>query len=195
MKGNQKAEEILYDRYKIIVNDYLKSKYPKNYDIDDDISEIMIKVIMNLNKFDINKSKFKTWVITIANNHMIDKWRTNTITITGNNTNYTYTIGDSTINLTNCDNISTTNSGTFNESNISTNYCSADYDFENCSSINYISTQLSPEDYTLLDMKYIQGYNYNEIGGEFNLTSSTVSNRVNYIKSKLKKDNTEIIFE
>jgi len=36
-------------------------------------------------------------------------------------------------------------------------------------------------------MKYVQGYGYNEIGQEFNLTSVTVSNKVNYIKSKLKK--------
>jgi DNA-directed RNA polymerase specialized sigma24 family protein len=43
-------------------------------------------------------------------------------------------------------------------------------------------------------MKYVQGYDYNEIGKEFNLTSSTISNKVNYIKTKLKKDK-EIILE
>lgn len=198
MKGNQKAQEILYDKYKVIVENYLRSKYSKIYDIDDDVSEIMIKVIMNLETFDANKSKFKSWVFSITNNHMIDKWRNNTITLTGSNTNCTYsytTTGD--LELNSNYNITTNNSGMIDVNNCSftTSYCSADYDFENCSSINYISTQLTPQDYTLLNMKYVQGYNYNEIGTEFNLTSSTISNRVNYIKSKLKKDNPEIIYE
>ncbi|MDA3781545.1 MAG: sigma-70 family RNA polymerase sigma factor [Bacteroidales bacterium] len=197
MKGNQKAQELLYYKYKIIVENYLRSKYSKSYDIDDDVSEIMIRVIMNLSTFDINKSKFKSWVFSITKNHMIDKWRNNTITLTGSNTNCTYsysTTGEFTLNSNY--NTTTSNSGIFNESSlITTSYCSADYEVENCSSINYVSTQLTPQDYTLLDMKYVQGYNYNEIGTEFNLTSSTVSNRVNYIKTKLKKDNPEIIYE
>jgi RNA polymerase sigma factor (sigma-70 family) len=67
-------------------------------------------------------------------------------------------------------------------------------EFENNSSISYISTQISPQDFTLLDMKYVQGYDYCEIGKEFNVTSSTISNRVNYIKTKLKKNNPEIIY-
>jgi DNA-directed RNA polymerase specialized sigma24 family protein len=42
-------------------------------------------------------------------------------------------------------------------------------------------------------MKYLQGYDYNEIGKEFNVSSSTVSNKVNYIKTKLKKQNADLI--
>jgi DNA-directed RNA polymerase specialized sigma24 family protein len=44
-------------------------------------------------------------------------------------------------------------------------------------------------------MKYVQGYNYCEIGKEFNTTSSTISNKVNYIKTKLKKEFSEIMEE
>lgn len=198
MKGNQKAEEILYEKYKIIIHNYLKSKYPKNQDIDDDVSEVMIKAIMNLEKYDINKSKFKSWIFSIAKNHMIDKWRTNTISLTGSNINciYSYsTTGDFDLNVTNNTVSNNTNMIDINNCSYTTSYCTADYDYENCSSISYISTQLTPQDFTLLDMKYVQGYNYNEIGVEFNLTSSTVSNRINYIKTKLKKDNPEIIYE
>jgi DNA-directed RNA polymerase specialized sigma24 family protein len=63
------------------------------------------------------------------------------------------------------------------------------------SSINYISSQISEDDFKYLNLKYIEGYNYSEIGDFFNVTSSTVSNRVNYIKTKLKKNNKEIIFD
>jgi len=77
----------------------------------------------------------------------------------------------------------------------SNSYTSCNSEYENCSSVNYISSQLSPSDFALLDMKYVQGYDYCEIGKEFNLTSSTVSNRVNYIKTKLKKSASEIIMD
>jgi len=129
----------------------------------------MIKVMMNLIKFDDIKSKFSSWVFSIAKNHMIDKWRSNNVTLYS-------------------DNLSTDNG-------YITSTSSSIIDFENNSSINFITEQLTPQDYTLLNMKYMQGYDYNEIGNEFNLTSSTVSNRVNYIKTILKKNNPEIIYQ
>lgn len=179
------AQELLYNKYKKILSSYLKKNYSSNY-IEDDVSEILIKVFLGLDKFDGTKSKFSSWVISIAKNHMIDKWRSNSVTITGSNTTCAFT-GDMTSSTAYY--TSTTNDfGDFTTTNLT------DYDFENCSSINLISCQLTPQDYTLLDMKYMQGYNYDEIGSEFNLTSTTISNRVNYIKTKLKKNNPEIIF-
>lgn len=195
MSGNQQAQKILYDKYKKSVKNFLQSKYSIYCDLEDDVSEIMIKVFLNLETYDKNKSKFCSWVFSIAKNHMIDKWRNN---------NYTATFSSGTVNYTtSCDyNIDVENSyitsanvGSIsaNSYHISNNI--ADFDFENCNSITFISAQLTPQDFTLLDMKYMQGYNYNEIGNEFNVTSSTISNRVNYIKTKLKKNNPEIIYE
>lgn len=199
LNGNQQAQEILYEKYKLSVTNFLKRKYSVYYDLDDDVSEIMIKVFMNLENYDKTKSKFRSWVFTIAKNHMVDKWRNNSITLTGTNTNCvisysTTTTGDISGNSSF---ITSSNTGAIDINNnfTTTNCCSADYEFENCSSINFISDQLTPQDFTLLDMKYAQGYSYNEIGSEFNLSSNTVSNKVNYIKTKLKKNNPEIIYE
>lgn len=196
MNGNPRAQEVLYEKYKKNVKNFLKNKYSAHYDLDDDVSEIMIKVFMNLEKYDSTKSKFRSWVFSIAKNYMVDKWRNSNNTITSTtgitcsaSTDVNYESSGSYF-ITSSNTGAITTNTTFTTSN-----CSADFDFENCSSINYISRQLSPQDYTLLEMKYIQGYNYNEIGNEFNLTSSTVSNRVNYIKTKLKKNNPEIIYE
>ena len=194
--GNPQAQEILYNKYKKSVKNFLKNKYSIYYDLDDDVSEIMIKVFMNLHTYDESKSKFRSWVFSIAKNHMVDKWRSTSITVTGSNGCCTYTTtctADVAVNNF----ITSSNTGTIVNSGLftTTNYCCADNEYENCSSINHISTQLSPQDYTLLDMKYVQGYNYCEIGSEFNVTSSTISNRVNYIKTKLKKNNPEIIYE
>lgn len=192
MEGNLGAQETLYEKYKKIITDFLGKKYSLFYDVEDDVAEILIKVFMNLSTYDKTKSRFKSWVFNIAKNHVIDKWRSNgTISLTGSNT--TCTISTDDVLLNNCTTTSTAmlnSCGTFTTSN-----CCAGIEFENCSSINYISNQITPQDYTLLDMKYVQGYDYNEIGSEFNVSSSTISNRVNYIKTKLKKDNPEIIYD
>jgi RNA polymerase sigma-70 factor (ECF subfamily) len=185
-------QEILYDKYIKIIRDFIRDKYSSYNDIEDDISEIIIKVFTRLETFDSKKSKFKSWVFSIAKNHMVDKWRCNTITLTsGASCTFSITADNDYNNAayftSNCD----VGIMTFDES---LNNCDTT-EFENCSSISYITNQLTPQDYTLLDMKYMQGYNYNEIGKEFNVTSSTVSNRVNYIKTKLKKNNPEIIYE
>ncbi len=202
LDGNQVAQKILYDRYKKIIKSYLRSKYCNYSDLDDDVSEIIIKAFTNLHSFDSGKSQFKSWIISIAKNHMIDKWRNKSTTFTSSANNW-YISNDCvysgsvvissdtvpstfTITNTNSSDVTLSTSGLFN----STSYCS---DIENSSSINYISNKLSSEDFTLLNMKYVEGYDYCEIGKEFNLTSSTVSNRVNYIKTKLKRDMQEII--
>jgi len=187
--GDSKAQEIVYNRYSNSVKNFLKNKYLQYYDLDDDVSEIMIKIFTKLQTFDETKSKFSSWVFSIAKNYVIDKWRcsgcSNTLQVDG----FDYTISSST---SSSDNNYLTSSNT--ELQVNSTITSCNTDFENCSSINYISSQLSPQDFTLLEMKYVQGYDYYEIGNEFNLTSSTVSNRVNYIKTKLKKNNPEIIY-
>lgn len=200
MDGNQVAQKTIYEKYKKIVKDYIRYKYSFYYDIDDDVSEIMIKVFLNLDQFDATKSKFRSWVMVITKNYLIDKWRGNAITLTSFGSQCVTTIpahnwdtnwSDSGVLTTssNCD--WSPNSITLNSS-IST--CNTG-DYDNCSSVNFISSQISASDYALLDMKYVQGYNYCEIGKEFNTTSHTISNKVNYIKTKLKKEFSEIMEE
>lgn len=188
MDGNQGAQKILYDKYRKIIKDYLHNKYRQYSDIDDDVSEIIIKVFLNLSSYDETKAKFKSWVLFIARNHMVDKWRAGSITLTSFNSEVTTdTISCSNFNVD--DNVSLTlsNSEKYSSNNTA--------DFEACNSLSFISSQLSASDYTMLNMKYLHGFNYSEIGAEFNLTSNTVSNKVNYIKTKLKKNYSDIYEE
>jgi RNA polymerase sigma factor (sigma-70 family) len=179
------SQNKLYDKYKIYVKNFLKKNYMQYHDIDDDISEILIKMFNNLKNYDVNKSKFSTWVCTISKNHMIDKWRntdiSNTIDITDgyitSSTNYYNTNISTDSGLIHCE--------------IYDYSSHNNYDISNA--ISYLTSQLSCTDCALLTMKYIEGYNYCEIGDEMNISSSSVSNRVNYIKSKLKRDNPELI--
>jgi len=196
---NREAQETFFNTYQKIIKDYLKHKYPKynSDDIDDCVSDILIRVFYSLNKYDSEKSNLKTWVLAIAKNYMIDRNRKNCI-----NTGNTNTISSEILYSAKTSELT----GILADYNASTtSYCNNTYtancsgnlsfissgtdctDFENCNSVNYITSQLSPSDYTLLNMKYVQGYNYCEIGKEFQLSSSTVSNKINYIKTKLKK--------
>lgn len=191
LDGNLTAQEILYKRYRKIVKDFILSKYPSYYDIDDDVSEILIKVFMNIKDFREHKSKFKSWVLSITKNYLIDKWRCTATCST------TILPASANMSLTSCG----YSSGSYfnsafsvNDTNVSSQGSSS-CSFENANAVSFISTQLSPADFTLLDMKYVQGYDYKEIGSEFQLTSSTVSNKINYIKTKLKKSISEDVFE
>lgn len=176
LTGDNEAEKILYDRYRKIITSYLKSKFPKNCELEDDVSEILIKIFLSLPTYDLEKSKFKTWAFTIAKNHMIDKSRTTCFIYSAGTINI-----DNNINLLDTTNL---NSDTFYSTNTAT--LDSVGNFENENTLCYVCSQMTTSDFTLMNMHYNYGYSYNEIGCEFNMSSSTVSNRVNYVKSKMK---------
>jgi len=196
LDGNLTAQETLYKKYRKLIKDFILSKHTYYYDIDDDVSEVLIKIFMNIKDFSEHKAKFKSWVLSITKNYLIDKWRCTTACCT------TILPASNNVSLTSCDYTGsyfnttfTTNTDCLATSQGSSYTNSTSCSFENCNAVNYISTQLSPVDFTLLDMKYIQGYDYKEIGSEFQITSSTVSNKINYIKTKLKKSISEDVFK
>ena len=52
--------------------------------------------------------------------------------------------------------------------------------------LDFISNKIGIKDFHLLNMKYGQGYDYKDMEKEMKMSSSTISNRVNYVRSKLK---------
>lgn len=163
---NKQMQNDFYLKYSDLVAKFLKVKYGNVVDIEDVVSETLIKVFNNLNKYNPERGSVKTWIYNIAKNHLIDKLR--------RECNKSY------MNIHDVDVSSlSVKIGNSNE-------------FDSCDMLEYVSNTIDNCDYTLLNMKYNLGYNYCEIGEEFNITSSTVSNKINYIKSKLKK-NKEII--
>lgn len=192
--NNTESQNKLYDKYTKYVKNFLSKNYTAYYDLDDDVSEIMIKIFTGIKSFDTKKSSFTSWVCTIAKNHMIDKWRANDISYmlttntSGNYITSSLTYSDNTSNMDNNFVINSSGTNTFTTSSYS---ASCEYEISNTTS--FITSQLSSCDCTFLEMKYIYGYDYREIGNEFNISSTTVSNRVNYIKNKLKKYEAEVI--
>lgn len=164
--GDYKSKEKIYKIYKETVYRFLIRKYPKNYDVEDDTSEIMIKVFESIEKYDSSKSKFNTWVINIANNHMIDKSKKRKLDKISIN-NDTYGILSLDVNY-----------NTSNSALDSMNYCST---------LMSISNQINDSDcFDMIQMKY-SGYTYNEIAQKYSLNSNQVSNKLNYIKTKIKE--------
>jgi RNA polymerase sigma factor (sigma-70 family) len=214
---NRVAEENFYNKYKKIVEDYIRYKLPKIHskeDFEDCVSIILTKIFLSLDRYDPEKSSFKSWVITITRHFMCDWSKSSTVSFSGAQIPIAFSSsfdGTFTVNGTPCNYSITNNSGNTGDfvdggnatytTNDTTFIGNCTYftspnivDFENCNSLIHISNQISPADFTLLNMKYIQGYDYCEIGKEFNISSNTASNRVNYLKTKLKKNNVDMIY-
>lgn len=159
--GDTRAETELYKRCKQIISSYLWYRSNSKEDFEDDVSEIIIKVFANLNSYNPIKGKFSTWVNSIAKNYLIDKYRTNKIRIPKHMPEYEFWM-----------------------------YISDDSCWEKTFEINdmllYMSKKMKKSDYDMMQMKYQEGYSYDEIGKHYNLTSNTVSNRINYVKNKTK---------
>jgi RNA polymerase sigma factor (sigma-70 family) len=176
IEGCKKSENLLYAKYRKIIINFINRKYPNNQDVDDDASDILMKIIENLHLYDQNMTQFNTWVFSITKNHMIDKLKKNKPIYT------TFNFYDDQSSTSYDSDYFTTSTQAICEPHYTTIG-----DFESNDSLNYISSQITSTDFHMLMMKYSDGYDYNEISKEFNVTSSTVSNRVNYVKSKIKK--------
>ena len=177
--GDRKSEEELYNKYRKIVTKHIVTKFPFNYDTDDDVSEILIKIFESISDYDKEKSKFLTWVMKITNHHMIDKSRSSTYSVI-NNTSLLES-DDRGMITTNTSDMGVCGVGCFYSTT------SLSDSIETNDSLDFIENKIGVKDFHLLNMKYGEGFNYNEMAEEMRTSSSTISNRVNYVKSKLKK--------
>jgi RNA polymerase sigma factor (sigma-70 family) len=197
--GSKKAEELLYSKYKRVITRYLRYKRYNVFDLEDCVSEILIKIFTNINKYDSSKSAFSTWVITIINNHVINKSK-----VYANNIQ-TISYGTSGTIQLNCSNSAntcfvTTNSnydGTTTSLTTNNTFYTSDLttinSIDNSSTLTMISSMVDPKDFEMLKLKYVDGYSYDDLSTYYNDTKDRISNRVNYVKSKIQKNKDKII--
>jgi RNA polymerase sigma-70 factor (ECF subfamily) len=175
-EGNKEAEKKLFDYTKSKIKNFINYKYP-SITSEDDTADIVIKIFQKINKFDNEKSKYSTWIINVAKNHMIDKSRiysNNIMFYSTSNTRF----GD-TLNIL-CSHTGENQTISFQSDGF--------YDIlENKDNIKSLASSIDGVDMSMLRMKYSSGYNYEEIGKELNMDKTQVSNRVSYLKKKLKK--------
>lgn len=175
--GDRDAEVEFYNTYSKVIKNNIIYKYGHIEYIDDDVSDIMIKVLLNIENYDSTISNLNTWIGSITKNHMIDKWRTSSPKKI-----YDLNYGE--------------DSPDYEDNQLSFAYTTTNTnEYDTINALNHISKQVSVSDYNLLTMKYLWGYKYDEIADEVGTTSNTVSNRVNYIKTKLKNSNLELCYD
>ena len=72
----QKQFNQIYSAHKGIVEKFLKPRlYPHTEMVEEIMNDTFMKVYNHFDKFDSTKSKLSTWIITIANNTLIDHLR------------------------------------------------------------------------------------------------------------------------
>lgn len=163
--NDQKASNKLYNWYYKEVKIYLKKKYKLSPDdVDDLSSDAISKSFINLKTFDRAKSTFKTWLYTIAENVVLDhkKKLANRVDII----HYEY-LEDADERKFEVD--------------------SGEDSYSAKQAINYATESLDTLTKDLIKKKYIEGYSHKQIGEQLSLTSNTVSNKINYAKSKITK--------
>lgn len=172
MKDNSaKANTELYTFYTEEIKKHIKKKFKlSEADSEDLTSDTLVKVISNLNDYNQGKSNFKMWVMTIAENTTIN-FR-NKLSNRIEHEHFVY------------NNIEDIDSRRFIEIPSQENF---ELDFSNNNTLNYLTSDLDPQSKSMIQMKYVEGYTHNEIGAFYSLTSNTVSNKINYAKTKLNK--------
>ncbi len=67
--------ERMYTDYFAKVYNYMFYRLLHKQDSEDLASEVFLKVVRNICRFDAQKASFSTWIFTIARNTLIDHWR------------------------------------------------------------------------------------------------------------------------
>lgn len=75
--GDDEGFEYIYNEYHNILYSIIKSSIKNQDDAEDCLQEVFYKIFISINKFNDKLSSFKTWIITITNNCIIDMLRKN----------------------------------------------------------------------------------------------------------------------
>ena len=178
LKDNKKAYSELYVIYKKKISLFILNKYGYCNEREDDVSDILIKIFENLNKYDSEKGKFDTWVNMISKNYMIDKSKKKKPLYVS--------FTSSTFNSDDISNEDNEISNMFDMTEPESNDLSPYESLETTDALDFISKKIGIENFKILSMKYKDGYSYNEIAKKFKSNESKISNKINNSKTKIK---------
>lgn len=164
---DEKASNKLYEWYYREIKKHIKRKFNKlsTDDIEDLSSDAISKSFINLTIFDSKKSSFKTWIYTIAENVVVDHKRKLENRVDKIHYHYLEDAENRDFEIISNDNQEESYSAT--------------------QAITYGTSHLDVHTNQMIKMQY-EGYSHKEIGSEYSMTSSTVSNKINYGKSKIR---------
>ncbi len=168
-QNDSKSNNELYGFY----TDEIKKHIKKNFkiseeDAEDLTSDTLVKMLSNLISYDKDKSNFRTWVITIADNTVINHKKK----LSNNIEHFVYTYIE---DIDKHQFIEIPSPESFEE------------EFSTNNTLNYITSDLDEDSSDMIHKKYVEGKSHKEIALHYSVTSSTISNRINYIKTKIRK--------
>ena len=161
-KNNLICQNILYNKYRKKLTEYVINIYNQKDDVEDIVSDILIKVFLKLRLYNNKKSDFDTWVFNIMKNHMIDLWRKKVPDVIYNDDVYY-------------------------ENNHSISVW-VDFSETHSDCMEFIRNEnkIKKGDFNLLEMKYVYDFSYKDMSCYSDMSVSALANRVNYIKTKIK---------
>lgn len=167
----------VYSEHQPRILKYVKLKvYPHLECADEIVNDIFLKVYQNLEKFDSSKAKLSTWISVIANNCLIDYFRSIKLE-KESKTNYLDSKHQT-------DAMYSINSNS-----------TADGDLIYLESLNAVREaikKLDPEMQKIAELRYFKQYKYEEIVTELGMPMGTVKTNINRIRKFLIK-NTELV--
>lgn len=168
-RNDSKSSNELYGFYTEEIKKHIKKKFKlTEEDAEDLTADTLVKMLSNLVTYEQDKSNFRTWVITIADNTVINHKKK----LSNNVEHFVYThIEDIDKNQF----IEIPSQENFEESLAIT------------STLHYITSDLDEDSTDMIHQKYVEGRTHKEIGIHYSVSSNTVSNKINYIKTKLRK--------
>jgi len=168
--NDPKSSNELYGFYTDEIKQHIKKKFKlTEEDAEDLTSDTLVKMLSNLISYERDKSNFRTWVITIADNTVINFKKK----LSNNIEHFVYT------------NIEDIDKHQFIEDIPAQE--SFEETFSMNSTLNYITSDLDEDSNDMIHKKYVEGKTHKEIGVHYSMTSTTVSNKISYIKTKMKK--------
>ncbi|MBQ2892338.1 MAG: sigma-70 family RNA polymerase sigma factor [Bacilli bacterium] len=72
LSKDEEAFNQLYYRYKNLICYHVSNACKKNYDIDDIVQDIFLKIVENIKYYRSELSSLTTWISVITRNHIID---------------------------------------------------------------------------------------------------------------------------
>ena len=172
----QKFNQV-YSENKKQVEKYVKAKvYPHTECADEIVSDTFLKVYNNLESFDASKSKLSTWIFKIANNTMIDYFRS--IKLEKESKSNYLDSKHQTDALYSLNSDSTADGAMIYS--------------ESIQAVKRAIKKLDAQMQVIAEMRYFRQLEYKEIAEELNIPMGTVKTSINRIKTFLIK-NTELV--
>ena len=167
--GDQKAFPELYDNYSSALYGVILKILGSEEHSQDVLQDTFVKIWKKIHSYDESKGSFYTWMLNIARNTAIDKYRKlkkEGVKLEIQDSHLNVTLGEKATNAIRVDEIG----------------------------VKELVEKLSPELYQMIDYVYFKGYTHQEVSEELELPLGTVKTRIRSAVKKLRNVFSLILF-